>query len=134
MSITAVFLLHVLWVSLASALVVHKTISLHEWTDFEQFGFAPGGHIALKAYINPPQENVSLLVCTDKEFDTLSSLSADMEMGYCSPPQRCDYHADYRTPVDYRVQGKDRYRIFVLLSHSYSIIHLVMLIDAIKIY
>jgi hypothetical protein len=121
MSGLVVLLLHVLLVSLASALVVQKSITLRQWTDFEQFGFAANGHIALTASTSTPQKNVSLLICTDKEFDKLST-APDVDFGYCTPNdlRECEYTADYSIPVNYHVKYKDRYRIFkyeLILPH-----------------
>lgn len=102
-----------LWVSLSSALVVHKTVTLRSNPlDFEQFGFEAGGEITLSAITSPAQENVSLLICTDKQFDLVSSYSDPNESGFCTNSKTCEYTTNNKTDVHYRVQNKNRYRIF----------------------
>ena len=126
----AVLLLYVLLVSLASALVVDKTIFLRQLTDFEQFGFAANGTIALRVSTDSPQANVSVFICQDKQFDQLTSTSDPSSIDFCSNTEfkTCEYYVDHNEGVQqhYRVQTKNRYRIFYQSIHSSM--HLVILL------
>jgi hypothetical protein len=100
--------------SFSCGLVEHKNIDLRALNDFEQWGFAAGGTINLKTTINPPQENVSVYICTDKEFDLLNSYSDADEMGFCNNPYVCEKTSNYKVALDYAVHTKNVYRIFFI--------------------
>jgi len=107
-------ILFLLWnLSFTAALVGDKEITLRILSDFEQFGFAKGGFLSLKVQAFPPQSNVSLYICTDKEFDLLSSYDPN-EQSFCNNPGYCEYNGDYRVEVNYNVRTKNKYHLVLI--------------------
>lgn len=114
-----IILVCVLWLPFSWGLVEDRTIHIRlNIDDFQQFGFARNGIISsLKVTTMPPQENVSLYICTDKEYDLLNSYLDPDELNFCSnPTSYCEYGGDHRLEVtNYRVASKNRYH-FVLVQ------------------
>lgn len=129
-TLLAIVLVCVLWLPFSCALVGDETIQLRRsLLDFEQFGFARNGVISLKVTTFPVQENVSLYICTDKEFDLLNSYLDPEESTFCNnPTSYCEYSGDHRLEVnDYRVTTKNRYRIIFVVKCVYAILCIVLI-------
>lgn len=101
-----------------NALVARSAFQVrsHGLTDFEQFGFAAHGSISLSATTFPVQQNMSLYICTDQEYDVLTSYYETDTRQICNDPSVCEKTVDYSTKVNYHVDKKSIYRIFPLFE------------------
>jgi hypothetical protein len=105
------------------------TIQGQEYYDFVQFGFAAHGSISLSITTPVSYQNLSLYICTDKEFDVLSSYYDTDTKKICSDPSVCEHTQQYNTNVQYKVDSKNIYRIFTC-----SVIYIELLLKQILLF